>query len=288
MKPWILLSPICALWLAACVQGQAPPSQSIRQEIDRAFAAFRSGQTWPLDRIVAAGDAAVPGVSAHLGDKDPDVRVQAVRVLSTIGGSAACNAMVKGLTDVAVGVREQAAAGIYRRCGGFPPMAAAAEPLRQMVRKGSSEASVFLLLGRYSDAESQSALQAAASGQRKSVALSPGNLVPVGFAVAVAQGTANAGTQELAQRLFLLDALPSIASSKDLLAMTSYLEDVREVRGGVPSGPGVVKRRLCDDALEKLADRAAWKPPFPVNSAARYSEAELRQAKSALQAVWSH
>jgi len=284
----IVYAPILRIILAAaalsslaCAQPKTPAKGN---EVDQAFEAMRAGRGTGFEKVLSMGDAAVPATARYLKDRDSSMRSQAVAVLASMGTPAACEAMVPGLEDASPDNRDRTAAALYRKCLNHPP-ASAARPLRALLRQGTSEAAAFLLLGHFPGAESDAALDIA-SKQRKPVRLEGGLPVPAAIAIAVASGKELGPlvrTEALPERLFLLSALPMIRAPKDLSNMAAgYLDDIREIEDtGMPSGAGT-KRRLCDAALEALAKRADWKPPFELDGIRRYSDEERRQAKAAL------
>jgi HEAT repeat protein len=275
------LIPALVLAVPACAQ-KLP-------EVDRAFEATRAGKGAGFESVLKMGDAAIPAVARYLRDRDESMRSQAVAVLSAMASPAACEAMVPGLSDASPDLRDRTARALYKNCRKNPPASAAA-PLRTLVKQGTVEASAILLLRAFPGEETKAALQAVAKQRKPVRLLEDGQPVLGSLAAAVAGGEALGPltkTESLAERLFVLSAVEWVRDPADLKALASYLDDKRDVRNtGVPSGVGP-KRRLCDVALEALAKRAGWKPPFEVDGIRRYTDAELNQAKAKTQSTLS-
>ena len=197
----------------------------------------------------------------------------------------ACGSALSALarTGASVDERERASRSLMKSCQ-RPLPATAAASLRRLVSEGSSEAAAWLLLRDFPDEQTRALLGLAAE-QRQGKLLKLGLAGPAvspSLVAAIAQGTGigeRAGS--VAEREFVLAAIGELTEGADLTRAVSFLDDEREARGGgAPSGKGP-RLRVCDLAVQALADRLGWSPgPFALRPAQRYDAAERAAARA--------
>jgi len=81
-------------------------------------------------------------------------------------------------------------------------------------------------------------------------------------------------------RIFLLDILPSIDAPEVWHALSTYMDDAREIPEDVPSGAD--RRRLCDHAVDAFLDRFNFPVSFQRKPGGRYDSKDIGETRRAL------
>lgn len=164
--------------------------------------------------------------------------------------------------------------------------------VRASVAEGNHNAAALLLLGYDTSTEAAvllSDLRDAGAGSLTK--LQPWTqVVPVTLVVDIALSRLGDGEArnrlleliengELATLTFLVSVLREIDTPELLQALARSLDDEREVSGGVPSGAAPA-RRLADDAVDAFVERLGLDVDFSLDSARRYTAAEVGDVKS--------
>ena len=238
-----------------------------------------------LSRGVREPAAAPPAQpQPHAATSQPAAESESTPRLST-----ACIALIAGLkSGASIDQRERTALDLYRQCDRDAVAASpvAAQALRSLVTEGSASAAAILLLGHSDDPASMAVVREDGQRQtgRKLEPWYPPASALLVSTVALARhgGPADRAaleetlqTTELQARRFLLEVLDELPVDT-LPLVASYLDDPREIDGGVPSG-AQPRRRLCDRAVDAFTAELALKLPFERVESKRYS-AEQRSA----------
>lgn len=272
----------------------APPTLASR--VEAAFAAARQGDLGPSSAIAEAGPEALPLIAPFVSDPDEDARRLAVDLAATIGSPDAGPILIRGLGDAAADVRERAARGLFG-ADAVEPSAEARDALVAAIERGDRDAAVLLLLGEYpGDATVVTTLRGVRDGNEGGLSKLEdwGPAVPTSLPAAVALSRVGDGADRVAllervetassdEKVFLLDAIEEIDDPAVLHAVAgAALGDETEIAGGVPSGPGGPRRRVCDLAVDALVERLDLEVDFELNDAGRYSDEQANQVRSAI------
>lgn len=267
------------------------------QQVDAAFAAARSGDFGPSAEFQHAGPEIAPLIGRYVGDRQEDVRRQAVTLLGLIGGAEAAGYLADALADPSSDIRARAASALYQqdpdRLAGNP---AVGEALRRSIGGGNDAGGAILLLGYFRSAESEAALTQLQS-TRGSAMTEVYNWSPVvGVALVADVALAHLGNRAAVDRLtetiaagdlatleFMLYTLRDVEDPALFHALAAAtLGDQREVQGNVPAG-AEPQLRLADLAATKLVERLELDVGFEVSDATRYSEDEIGAVRAAIE-----
>ena len=266
---------------------------AMKERVEKAIEAARRGDLQRLSSLGELGAAVVPHLSPHLSDADVDIRREVVALLASIDGLAAAKALTVALRDKDSELQSRAAAGIYRVDRPEKVFAEArnADALRKSVKGGNQSAAAILLLGYAPGAASVSLLRPlrAELPDQGTKLHEWSDVVPVSQVATVALsrlGDAEARKALLADvagaspgtLVFLLEVARDIDDPSVLHALAGALDDEREIGGGVPSG-AAPRRRLCDLAVDTLADRLDLKVGFTRNPAGRYGPRQIDEVR---------
>ena len=265
----------------------------MKANVESAIRAARRGDGEPLAALPKLGAAVVPHLVPYLSDPDVSIRRLVVSVFSAIGGRPAAGAVADALRDKDPDIQERAAAAVYQfdRPGEIVGDARHAEALRASVEGSNHAAAAVLLLG-YAPGQASLALL------RKLERLPPerrtklhpwAEAVPVSLVATVASSRLGDGPARLALLealehastevyAFLLGVVRDIDDPSVLHALAKALHDDREIGGGVPS-VAEPRRRVCDAAVDALADRLRLPVRFARKPAARYGAQEIEEVR---------
>lgn len=268
------------------------------EQVDAAFAAARSGDFGPTAAFQHAGPEIAPLIGRYVGDRQEDVRRQAVTLLGLIGGAEAAVYLANALADPSNDIRERAASALYQQApdtlAGNP---AVGEALRASIGGGNDAGGAILLLGYFRSAESEATLTELQS-TRGSAMTEVYNWSPVVSVALVADvALAHLGNEGAVDRLtdaiaagdlatleFMLYTLRDVDDPTLFHALAAAtLDDQREVQGNVPAG-ALPQLRLADLAATKLVERLELEVGFEVSDATRYSEDEIGAVREAIEA----
>ncbi|MEA3640816.1 MAG: hypothetical protein VBE63_12845 [Lamprobacter sp.] len=265
--------------------------------VEQAFSAVERGDFGPVSDLAQRGEAIVNAVQPYLSSPQEVLRREALALLSTLGGTRACNALVSALADPSADIRSRAGFALMAHCdlGAIAPTDESLSALLTSLERGNSSAAPLLMLGHFTNTAALDALQSVLQNPF-SVKLHPWSpLVSAALPARVALlRLGAAGSQpairrviaqdDLSEQVFLLAVLDQIEDRETLLQLSKHLDDQRPIAGGggVPSG-AVPRRRLCDLALEAFAASLDLTLPFDVSTARRYHPRECHQVAVAVQ-----
>jgi hypothetical protein len=268
---------------SSCVltTGQAPD-----RLVEKAFTLARGGDFTGIRELAKLGPNAAPEVAAYLNDRSPELRVEALGLLTTY---RACSDLSAALTNSEAEVRDRAASALFEACGVRVVDAGVASALRKSIEMGNTSSVALLLLGKAGDSESIAVLrkQAAAEGMVKFAMDSQ----PIPQSLAAKLGLFESGVSgpraelesiltnpDPAQARFFLDALPFIDDAQLLKLASRRLEDTRPI-------PNERRRRICDYALTAFAGKFHLQLSFKVRDYGQYDADSLAEARRAVESA---
>ena len=211
--------------------------------------------------------------------------------LAAIGGVASCNALGPALADASSEVRDRVALAIYNQCVTGEDKTRFELPCAKLgegMEKGNPSAAAILLEGHcHSAARLSSQIP---EGRMKLEAWGP--VVSSKLVASVArlhQGDDSQASviaeairsKDLAETEFVLQVIREIGDPH-LPKLLPGLDDLRSVVSLSGAPAGVPPRRICDAAVDAFSSRLQLQLPFKVRPAAKYTDNELKSAKSTI------
>jgi HEAT repeat protein len=116
MSPQRLLRMLVVAPLVMGLLGHQAAAASQRAEVEQAFNAVQRGDFGPVSALAQQGEAIADSVQPYLSSPHEAVRREAVALLSTIGGTSACEHLVSALADPSADIRSRAGFALVARC----------------------------------------------------------------------------------------------------------------------------------------------------------------------------